>query len=87
MLDQKADLYINLIPGLKFWDMCAVEALTQAMMGLCVSASHTPHIYDETLDDYTVNSGIVIAKNKKVFDTMNHRLYKSTGKDLAYFHE
>lgn len=27
MLDQKADLYLNLVAGLKFWDMCAGEAL------------------------------------------------------------
>ena len=27
MLDQKADLYVNLVPGMKFWDMCASEAL------------------------------------------------------------
>jgi 3'-phosphoadenosine 5'-phosphosulfate (PAPS) 3'-phosphatase len=27
MLDQKSDFYCNLIPGLKFWDMCAGEAL------------------------------------------------------------
>ena len=27
MLDQKADLYVNLVPGMKFWDMCAAEAL------------------------------------------------------------
>jgi 3'-phosphoadenosine 5'-phosphosulfate (PAPS) 3'-phosphatase len=27
LLDQKADLYLNLIPGLKMWDMCAGEAL------------------------------------------------------------
>jgi 3'-phosphoadenosine 5'-phosphosulfate (PAPS) 3'-phosphatase len=27
MLDNKADLYLNLVPGLKMWDMCAGEAL------------------------------------------------------------
>lgn len=27
LLDQKADLYVNMVPGLKFWDMCAGEAL------------------------------------------------------------
>jgi 3'-phosphoadenosine 5'-phosphosulfate (PAPS) 3'-phosphatase len=27
LLDQKADYYINLVPGFKYWDMCAAEAL------------------------------------------------------------
>jgi len=27
LLDQKADCYINLVPGFKYWDMCASEAL------------------------------------------------------------
>mgnify|MGYP001807172292 CR=1 FL=1 len=27
ILDQKADYYINLVPGFKYWDMCASEAL------------------------------------------------------------
>ena len=27
LLDQKADYYINLVPGFKYWDMCASEAL------------------------------------------------------------
>ncbi len=27
ILDQKADYYLNLVPGFKYWDMCAAEAL------------------------------------------------------------
>ncbi len=27
LLDQKSDYYINLVPGFKYWDMCASEAL------------------------------------------------------------
>lgn len=27
MLDKKADFYINLVPGFKYWDLCAGEAL------------------------------------------------------------
>lgn len=38
MLDQLADYYINLVPGLKYWDLCAGEALIEAKMGLCTAA-------------------------------------------------
>ena len=38
MLDQFADYYINLVPGFKYWDMCASEALIEAKMGICTDA-------------------------------------------------
>ena len=51
-----ADAYINLIPGFKYWDMCASEALIEAKMGICVSASGEPLVYDhtDTSNGYTV---------------------------------
>jgi len=27
ILDNKSDFYMNLVPGFKYWDMCASEAL------------------------------------------------------------
>ena len=56
MLDQMADAYINLIPGFKYWDMCASEALIEAKMGICVQANGEPLIYDhtDTKHGYTV---------------------------------
>lgn len=62
-----ADLYINLVPGFKYWDMCASEALIEAKMGICVDADGNPLKYDHTRSDFTVEGGIVIAKNMKVY--------------------
>ena len=39
ILDQKADYYINLVPGFKYWDMCASEALIMAKMGIVTDAN------------------------------------------------
>jgi len=44
------------------------------MMGVVCDANHKPLIYDHTLEDYTINEGIVVAKNKIVFDVANERL-------------
>lgn len=87
MLDQKSDFYVNLVPGFKYWDLCAGEALIQSMMGVVCDANHKPLEYDHTADDFTINQGIVISKNKKVFDTAIDRLVQETGNDLSYFHE
>ena len=31
LIDQKGDYYLNLVPGFKYWDMCASEALILSM--------------------------------------------------------
>lgn len=68
LLDSMADYYINLVPGFKYWDMCASEALIEAKMGICVDASGQPIIYDHEKTNYTINEGIIIAKNLKVYN-------------------
>ena len=68
MLDHMADYYINLVPGFKYWDMCASEALIEAKMGICVDAEGKPLQYDHNRDDYTIKEGIQIAKNMKVYN-------------------
>ena len=78
---------MNLVPGFKYWDMCAGEALIQSMMGVVCDANHKPLEYDHKADDFTIKEGIVISKNKKVFDTAIDRLVTNSGHDLSYFHE
>ena len=57
------------------------------MMGVVCDASNKPLVYDETASDYTIQEGIVISKNKKVFDTAQERLLQNTGHDVMHFHE
>ena len=59
----------------------------QSMMGVVCDANHKPLEYDHTADDFTIRQGIVVAKNKKVFDTATNRLEETTGHDLSYFHD
>ena len=56
-------------------------------MGIVCDAANKPIFYDDTKEDYTITEGIVISKNKKVFDTAQERLYSNTGHDMMYFHE
>ena len=71
LIDQKSDVYLNLVPGLKNWDMCAGEALIQAMMGIVCDSDHKPLIYNPKASDFTIPIGIFVCKNKKVFDLCN----------------
>jgi len=56
-------------------------------MGIVCDAYHKPIFYDHTLDDYTVSNGIIITKNKKIFEIINERLINSTGNDMPYYHQ
>ena len=68
LLDQKADCYLNLVPGFKYWDMCASEALVMAKMGVVTDAYQRPLIYDHTKKNYTIREGIIVTKNRKVYE-------------------
>jgi len=86
MLDQKADAYINMVPGLKFWDLCAGEALLQSRMGVLTDASGNAIFYDESLEDYTPRNGIIACKNLRTYNIMKERIEKNTGKSLMQHH-
>lgn len=74
------------MPGFKYWDMCASEALIQAKMGIVADASCRPLLYDHTKDNYTIREGIIVAKNKKVFDVCKERIEASLGRSIASIH-
>jgi 3'-phosphoadenosine 5'-phosphosulfate (PAPS) 3'-phosphatase len=86
MIDQKADYYINLMPGFKYWDMCAAEALILAMMGVVTDANRKPIVYDHKQTNYTIREGIIIAKNKKVYEVCEKRILKGVGSTIPEIH-
>jgi hypothetical protein len=49
------------------------------MMGIVCDSDHKPLYYDDKAKDFTIKNGIVVAKNKTVFDITNHRLIENTG--------
>lgn len=55
------------------------------MMGIVCDSDHKPLYYDDKAKDYTIKNGIIVAKNKTVFDLTNHRLIENTGYDMPYF--
>jgi 3'-phosphoadenosine 5'-phosphosulfate (PAPS) 3'-phosphatase len=46
LIDKKADYYLNLVPGFKYWDMCAADALIRGMHGIVTDANKGRIIYD-----------------------------------------
>jgi 3'-phosphoadenosine 5'-phosphosulfate (PAPS) 3'-phosphatase len=58
------------VPGFKYWDMCASEALISSRMGVVTDANSKPIIYDHTKSNFTIREGIIVAKNRKVYDVI-----------------
>lgn len=55
-------------------------------MGIVTDAHARPLIYDHTKPDYTIREGIIVAKNKKVYDVCARRVIESLGKDIPAIH-
>lgn len=66
--------------------MCAAEALIQGSMGIVTNAKSRPLIYDHTKSNFTIREGIIVAKNKKVFDVCQNRIESTMGKTISDIH-
>lgn len=47
MIDSKSDFYVNLVPGIKHWDMCGSEALLISRFGIVSDAQRRPIYYND----------------------------------------
>jgi hypothetical protein len=56
-------------------------------MGIVTDANSRPLIYDHTKDNFTIREGIIVAKNKKVFDVCKERIETTLGRPVASFHK
>jgi hypothetical protein len=43
-------------------------------MGIVTDANRMPLIYDDTKDNFTLREGIIVAKNKKVYEICENRI-------------
>ena len=43
-------------------------------------------IYDHTKENFTIREGIIVAKNKKVYDVCNERIESCLGKSIKEIH-
>jgi hypothetical protein len=66
--------------------MCAAEALIQGCMGIVADAKSRPLIYDHTKSNFTIREGIVVAKNKKVYDLCQDRIEKKLHRSISDIH-
>jgi hypothetical protein len=56
-------------------------------MGIVTDANSRPLIYDHTKDNYTIREGIIVAKNKKVFDVCKKRIETTLGRSIPSIHK
>jgi 3'(2'), 5'-bisphosphate nucleotidase len=76
-----ADCYIHPSVGLKFWDLCAPEALIKAMGGFATNMNRVRLSYPE--DGNRNIPGLLLAKTPAVYDLIVKRLGDDFIKSLA----
>jgi hypothetical protein len=56
-------------------------------MGILTDANSRPLLYDHTKDNYTIREGIIVAKNKKVFDVCKDRIETTLKRSIPSIHK
>jgi hypothetical protein len=56
-------------------------------MGIVTDANRRPIIYDHTKTNFTVKEGIIIAKNKRVYDISHKRVEEKFNRTINDIHE
>ena len=74
MVEGLADYYINFVPGFKYWDMCASEALLKSRFGLVTDACRNPLFYIPKTNNFTIDKGIIASNNPSVFEINQRRI-------------
>jgi 3'-phosphoadenosine 5'-phosphosulfate (PAPS) 3'-phosphatase len=78
-----SDFYLNLVPGLKHWDVCGSEAILTARFGIITDAYQSPLTYVEDGKTHTLLNGVVAAKNKRFYDICRQRIESHLGYSLS----
>lgn len=56
------------------------------MMGIVTDANKNPIIFDHTKTNFTIKEGIMIAKNKKVYEICHKRVEDEMGRTISDIH-
>ena len=75
ILDNKADYLIHTVKSMKYWDVCANEALIRGRFGLVTDKDQKPINYDDhDRGNFTIPNGLIIARNKSIYDLSYNRV-------------
>jgi fructose-1,6-bisphosphatase/inositol monophosphatase family enzyme len=76
MLDDKACYLIHTVKSMKFWDVCAVEALIRGRFGFVTEKDRKPIIYEPAKKgDFTIPNGLLMSRSSKL---LNFKFWDST---------
>lgn len=58
---------------MKYWDMCASEALMRGNFGIVTDKDRKPIYYDDKATDYTIPNGVLFARSRPIYDLCYER--------------
>ncbi len=86
LVDAKSDYYCNLVPGMKYWDTCASDAILQGRLGVLLNAQDKPLNYDTDLTSYTVQEGIIASRGFEFHEMIKGRVEQAANMPFEQVH-
>ena len=75
ILENKADYLIHTVKSMKYWDVCANEALIRGRFGIVTDKDKKPIIYETNeRKDFTIPNGLIIARNPSIYHLSYERV-------------
>jgi 3'-phosphoadenosine 5'-phosphosulfate (PAPS) 3'-phosphatase len=74
LLDQQSDYALNIVKGIKYWDMCGAEALIRARLGVCTDKDKNPIIFDPNTSDFSIPNGMLHSRCPAIYDLCYDRI-------------
>ena len=77
LVEEISDFYLNFIPGFKYWDMCASEAIMKSRLGLVTDARAKPLYYVPNTTNFTIEKGIIASNCLNTYEINMKRMQHS----------
>jgi len=75
IIENQADYLIHTVKSMKYWDVCAVEAMIRGRFGIATDKDRLPIIYEPAeKGNFTIPNGLILARSQAVYDVCYDRL-------------
>ena len=74
LIEQQSDYALNVVKGIKYWDICAAEALICGRLGVCTDKDKNYVVYDPNTTDFSLPNGILHARCPSIYNLAYDRI-------------
>lgn len=65
---------VHVVQGVKYWDMCGVDALIKSRLGVTSTKDRKKLMYDDKAKDFTMKEGIIMSRSAYIYELIYKRM-------------